>query len=72
MRANGICDRSGFKYPLSVLVRTWDGLLVHPRWWEPRHPQDYVTGRRESVLPYTSPEPADVFLTTNQVQPGSL
>lgn len=71
--AKAICDLSGFEFPLSELVKTWDGFLAHPRWADTqRHPQDYVTGRRESVLPYSRPESPDVFLTTNQVQPGDL
>lgn len=71
--AKAICDISGFEFPLSELVKTWDGFLAHPRWADTqRHPQDYVTGRRESTLPYSRPEAADVFLTTNQIQPGDL
>lgn len=70
--ARAICDASGFECKLSELVRQWDGAMVLPRFLDQRHPQDFVTGRRESVLPYTRPEPADVFVTTNQVTPGSL
>ena len=71
--AKAICELSGFEYPLSDLVKTWDGYLAHPRWADVnRHPQDYVTGRRESVLPYSRPESTDVFLTTNQVTAAGL
>lgn len=71
--ARAICDVSGFEYPLSDLVKTWDGLLAHPRWADvSRHPQDYVTGRKESVLPYSRPEAPDVFLATNEVTAADL
>lgn len=69
--ARAICDRSGFEYPLRELVKTWDGLMVHPRWHEPRHPQDFVTGRKESALPYSRPEAADRFLSA-PVLPSDL
>ena len=68
-----ICDLSGFEFPLSELVKTWDGYLAHPRWADVnRHPQDYVTGRQERAPAYTRPESPDVFLTTNQVLASSL
>ena len=68
-----ICDLSGFEFPLSELVKTWDGYLAHPRWADAnRHPQDYVTGRRESAPPYTRPEAPDVFLSAGEVTPANL
>lgn len=70
--ARGICQASGFDFPLSELVRQWDGMLVHPRFLDKRNPQDFVRAARESVLPYTSPEGADVFVGTNEVTPESL
>lgn len=69
----GICDASGFKFPLRELVRQWDGLLVHHRFVDKRNPQDHVTGvRDDQSLPVSRPESADVFLTTNEVQPEDL
>ncbi len=62
--ARAICDRSGFEGKLSEMVKTWDGFLVLPAWWEPRNPQDFVTGVREHTLPYSRPEPPDVFIST--------
>ena len=37
--AYGICDISGFRYKLNDMKRTWDGLLVGPDMYEPKHPQ---------------------------------
>ena len=37
--AYGICDISGFRYPLKDMKRTWDGLLVGPDQWNAKHPQ---------------------------------
>lgn len=38
-QAYGICDISGFRYKLKDMKRTWDGLLVGPDQWSPKHPQ---------------------------------
>ena len=37
--AYGICDISGFRYKLNTMRRTWDGLLVGPDMFDPKHPQ---------------------------------
>lgn len=71
--ARFICDASGFDFPLSEAVRQWDGALVHRRFVDKRNPQDFVTSVRDNrPLPFSRPEPADVFLSTNEVQPGDL
>ena len=38
-RAYGICDITGFRYKLKDMKKTWDGLLVGPDQWSPKHPQ---------------------------------
>lgn len=35
-----ICDVCGFEYRLSERRRRWDGLIVCPEDWEPKHGQD--------------------------------
>lgn len=70
--ARGICDRSGFEFPLNELVKQWDGAMVHPRFLDHRHPQEFVRGVPERPLPYSRPESADVFLDTNEVTAASL
>tara|TARA_S200002703_G_scaffold138653_1_gene128965 strand:- start:319 stop:624 length:306 start_codon:yes stop_codon:yes gene_type:complete len=37
--AYGICDISGFRYKLNDMKKTWDGLLVGPDQFDPKHPQ---------------------------------
>jgi|TARA_R100000315_G_C5195496_1_gene114411 hypothetical protein len=37
--AYGICDISGFRYKLKDMKKTWDGLLVGPDQFDPKHPQ---------------------------------
>ena len=37
--AYGICDITGFRYRLKDMKKTWDGLLVGPDQWSPKHPQ---------------------------------
>ena len=44
---NAICDRCGRPFKASQLRKTWDGLWVCERDWEPRHPQDYVKAIKE-------------------------
>ena len=39
---NAICDRCGFKFKASKLRKTWDGLYVCSKDWEPRHPSDFA------------------------------
>ena len=38
-KAYGICDITGFRYKLRDMKMTWDGLLVGPDQWSPKHPQ---------------------------------
>ena len=59
-----ICDRCGFTLWASEMKKTWDGLLVCPEDWEPRHPQDFVRGKddKQSVTD-PNPYPEDVFIT---------
>ena len=38
-RAYGICDITGFRYRLKDMKKTWNGLLVGPDQWSPKHPQ---------------------------------
>ena len=37
--AYGICDISGFRYRLNTMKKTWNGLLVGPDMYDPKHPQ---------------------------------
>jgi len=69
----GICKFSGFKVPLSELVRNWNGLFVWHKFVDVRNPQDFVKGVREDeALRHPSPESADTFLTTNEVTADDL
>ena len=38
-KAYGISDRSGFRYRLKDMKKEWNGLLVGPDEFEPKHPQ---------------------------------
>ena len=38
-KAYGICDITGFRYKLRDMKMTWDGLMVGPDQWSPKHPQ---------------------------------
>ena len=68
-----ICDKSGFKVPFSETKKEWNGLRVWSKFYEPRHPQDFVKGRRDNQTVYDPRvESDDVFLTTNQVTAEDL
>lgn len=44
-----ICDRCGFACKGSQAKSTWDGLVVCPEDWEPRHEQDFVRSRKDKI-----------------------
>jgi hypothetical protein len=70
---NGLCDRCGFKFKFSELRKTWDGLYVCHKDWEPRQPQDMVRGLPDKqTVPVSRPEGTDTFLSTNEVTVDSL
>lgn len=50
-----VCDR---EMKSDQIKFRWDGLIVCPNDWEPRHPLDYMRTpkTREGKLPFTSPE----------------
>lgn len=59
---NVICDVCGFKIKASKSKKRWDGLIVCPEDWEPRHPQDFLKiGKEDQSVPFTRTKPADVF-----------
>jgi hypothetical protein len=37
--AYGICDITGFRYKRREMKKTWNGLIVGPDQWSPKHPQ---------------------------------
>lgn len=59
---NAICERCGFKYKNTQIRQEWTGLRVccgagTNDCWEPRHPQEYVRGRKDSqTVPWSSPD----------------
>lgn len=57
---NAQCDRCGFKFKASDLKKTWDGLYVCKDDWEPRHPMDFLKGRKDDPsVPWSRPESSD-------------
>lgn len=67
------CEVCGFKTRRSQTRRRWDGAIVCAADWEPRHPQDTIRirGERQNIRD-ARPEPANVFLGENEVQPTDL
>lgn len=68
-----ICQRSGFKIRVSDARLTWDNKWVRKDFWEPRQPQDFVTGRVDKIkADVSNPEQEDVFLSANQITSDDL
>ena len=56
---NADCDECGQTFKASHLKERWDGAMVCPEDYEPRHPQDSLRPRAErGPLPWTRPAPA--------------
>jgi len=67
---NAICDRCGFKHKASALKEEWTGLRVCSSCHETRHPQTLLRVPEEkSNVPWVRPEPADVFIDVDYVDP---
>lgn len=76
---NVICDICGFKYKASQLMKQWDGLRVCREDYSPRHPQEFVRGKKDDQsVPWTRGEGTDVETdtsgwadTTDPIPPGT-
>lgn len=60
---NAICEVCGIKVKATSLRKRWDGVMVCPRDWEPRQPQDFVRGVKDNPsVPISRPEASDSFI----------
>ena len=55
----GISDRSGFRYRLKDMMLEWNGALVGPDEYEPKHPQLFP--------PRIGPDPPNNLVSTGSV-----
>jgi hypothetical protein len=46
-----ICDRCGCAVRSMLAKVTWEGYVVCPDDWEPRHPQDFVRAKFDRIAP---------------------
>lgn len=54
--------RTGFRIRRSDARKEYTGAIVHKDDWEPRHPQEFVRGKRDrQAVPEPRPEPIDTF-----------
>lgn len=68
---NALCDVCGFKFKASQLRRRWDGYQVCATDYEERHPQDLLRSKPEKqAVPWSRPEPVDVFIEPYTIQYG--
>lgn len=65
-----ICDVCGFEFLSHQLRERWDKLMVCDDDFEERHPQDFVRGVKESTIPWSRPEPADVYVNVPYIGNG--
>lgn len=62
------CDVCGLVYYSESKRKRWDGAIVCSDDWEPRHPQDYVRGKKdEQSVPDARPLPGNKFLEVGDV-----
>lgn len=66
------CQRCGFTRYASEIRKEWTGLRVCSKCWDPRHPQDFVRGRKDDIAPPFANPSTDVFLDANEVTVESL
>lgn len=66
--AKGVCMRCGFKYHLRDIRKEWTGARVCNDCWDPKPEINKPPRVTPEGLPKSnaSPEPGDVFVTTNQ------
>ncbi len=70
---NQICDRTGFKVKNTWTQKEWTGQTIRKQSWEERHPQDLIRSVEDHQhVDDANPEPANVFLTDNQVVASDL
>lgn len=67
-----ICDVSGRKCKPGVLVERWDGLMVHPDHWEPRHPQELLRPTHERGQGATRPDDTNREQYVEDIYPGGV
>lgn len=65
---NAICDVCAQKYKSSEMRKRWDGLMVCPNDWEPRHPQDFLRSVPDhQAVPWSRPQIPDVFVPSTRL-----
>lgn len=63
-----VCERTGFRVLASDTSKEWDGLIVWDRVHEPRQPQDFLRGFRDSqTVPDARPKTDPVYLSVGQI-----
>jgi len=63
---NAVCYQCGAKRKASQLQKHWQGYLVCPEHWEPRHPQEWVRGLVDvQTVPWSQP-PTAILITIQQ------
>ena len=62
-----ICDECGRKIRSSISKLRWDGLIVCPADWEPRHPQELmnVPPSDQQAVPYARPRQTAIVVSAS-------
>jgi hypothetical protein len=82
--SEAICDRCGFEVKYLELVEEWNGLLVCPECYEPKHPQlepTYSSADAQALqnprpqvqlaVTVTAGNPNDTFFNSNGMSPST-
>ena len=69
-----ICDVCGGQYRRSVVRQRWDNLMVCPKDFEQRNPQDLARYKGPDIQAFKGARPRqpDRFLDVNEVQPDDF
>ena len=68
--ALAISDRSGFQYPYRLMKREWNGLLVGPDEYEPKHPQLGPFRKVQDPQALVEPRPEQHLESQRNIQYG--
>jgi hypothetical protein len=70
---NRICDQCGRKFKASDTAMQWDGVIACSDCLDPRHPQDFVRGKRDRQrVPWSSPMPTPILLSDVYVDENNI
>ena len=63
-----MCEVCGFVFHSDKKRVMWNGLVVDPKCYEVRHPQDFIRGKKDQqAVDNPAPEPGNILLAVTSV-----